>query len=346
VVNDFNASKPEFAMRIDEERAARFGVDTEAAGLALLGAIRGIEATRLRWGNDEVRLRVKYPESFLRDPENLRGMLIPGRFGERVPLATFTEIERRGALATVIRRNQQRMITVSADLDLAIATSSQVNQQIANWIPELEQQWPGYRINLAGENEDTERSVASMKFAAFIAFLLIYVILAVIFNSFLQPLVVMSVIPFGIIGVIGGLLLMGEPLGLMAMMGTIALSGIVVNNSVVFVDFINQFRKAYPLFPEDSRDLSHAKFARWHSIMETGRIRFRPIFLTTATTIGGLGALAFTTSGQEQFLAPMAQAIVFGLGFAAAITLILIPCLYAILDDVAMWRRRRALRVR
>jgi multidrug efflux pump subunit AcrB len=161
--------------------------------------------------------------------------------------------------------------------------------------------------------------------------LLIYGLLAVITNSFMQPVVIMSVIPFGIVGVILGLLLMGKPMGLMSIMGTVALAGIVVNNSVVFVDFINQYRRGAG---------AGGTGTRWRSIMRSAAVRFRPVFLTSATTIAGLAGLAFTTSGQEQFLAPMAQAIVFGLAFATLITLVLIPCLYAILDDWQKFLRR------
>jgi multidrug efflux pump subunit AcrB len=125
---------------------------------------------------------------------------------------------------------------------------------------------------------------------------------------------------------------MGEPMGLMSVMGTIALAGIVVNNSIVFVDFINNYRLG--------RDPDSAR-VRWHSIVAAGCTRFRPIFLTTATTVVGLFSLAFFSTGQEEFLAPMAQAIVWGLTFATLITLVLIPCLYAILDDLMLAVRRR-----
>jgi multidrug efflux pump subunit AcrB len=162
----------------------------------------------------------------------------------------------------------------------------------------------------------------------------------------------MAVIPFGIVGVILGLLFTGQPMGLMSIMGTIALAGIVVNNSVVFVDFINRFRAGHAgshghivtgeiAASTAARD---TKFARWRSIIESGCTRFRPIFLTTATTVAGLWNLAFMSTGQEQFLAPMAQAIVWGLTFATLITLVLIPVLYAILDDLhhAVASRRAA----
>lgn len=336
LADDFVAGKPEFVYRVDEERAAEAGLSGTDVGMALQGAYRGLEATRVRWGNDEVRVRVLMAERFQDDPEVLAGLRVPAPDGRFVPLDSVTSQTRSSGIARISRRNQQRMISVTGDLDTRVITASEVEKNILPWIAELEDKYPGYGFTLGGESEDTERSIEAMRFAALLAILLIYVILAVIFNSFLQPLMVMAVIPFGIIGVIGGLLFMGQPLGLMAIMGTIALAGIVVNNSVVFVDFINRFRREHPLGKEHRHGFAEARLARWRSIIVSGRIRFRPIFLTTATTIGGLATLAFATRGQEEFLSPMAQAIVFGLLFASLITMILIPCLYSIIDDVAL----------
>jgi multidrug efflux pump subunit AcrB len=146
------------------------------------------------------------------------------------------------------------------------------------------------------------------------------------------------------VGVVLGLLFMGNPMGLMSILGTIALAGIVVNNSVVFVDFINRFRVSNPLIRADDTGLRHYRFDRWYSIMDAGKVRLRPILLTTVTTVAGLWALAFHSSGQEEFLAPMAQALVWGLTFATLISLVLIPCLYSILDDIILWRHQRRLR--
>jgi multidrug efflux pump subunit AcrB len=340
IANDFVPGKPEFLLRVNEERALQAGLTADSVGRQLQGAYRGLEAARLRWGNDEVRVRVIMDERFRGDPEVLQNLRVPNNQGQNIPLSLVTDLEQTGGIARINRRDQQRLITVTADVDTRVVTSREANTEIARWIPEMERNFPGYRLSLAGESEDTARSLEAMQFAALIAILLIYVILAVIFNSFLQPLMVMSVIPFGVIGVIGGLLFMGQAMGLMSVMGTIALAGIVVNNSVVFVDFINRRRNALPGANGSAHALYHLRLARWHTIMESARIRFRPIFLTTATTIGGLFTLAFTTRGQEEFLAPMAQAIIFGLLFASLITMILIPCLYSIIDDVAAWKDR------
>ncbi len=346
IANDFVVGKPEFVYRLDEERAAEEGLSEADVGRFLQGAYRGLEAARVRWGNDEVRVRVTMDERFRHDPETLSGLRMPTPEGRMIPLHSITERERDSGIARINRRNQQRMVQVTADLDTRIITARDMERKVEPWIAEVEERYPGYSMTQAGESEDTERSIEAMQFAALLAVLLIYVILAIIFNSFLQPLMVMAVIPFGVIGVIGGLLFMGQPLGLMAIMGTIALAGIVVNNSVVFVDFINRFRREHPAASGQDHGLVGTGRSRWHSIIVSGRIRFRPIFLTTATTIGGLATLAFATRGQEEFLAPMAQAIIFGLLFSSLITMILIPCLYSIIDDLVLYREKLRGRVR
>ncbi|MGA0110707.1 MAG: efflux RND transporter permease subunit [Chthoniobacterales bacterium] len=330
--SDLPKGKTEFRIRLDEDRTARAGLDAKQVGRNLLGAFRGLEAARLRWGNDEVVVRVKMDERYSQDPEMVRNLVVKGPRG-MVDLDSLARVERVSGIPRVKRLDQERVITVSADVDGRVTTSSEANARIKPWLPELLRAHPGIDISLTGENEDTERSLAAMKFAAFVALFLIYALIATITNSFLQPFVIMIVVPFGFVGVILGLLFMGEPMGLMSVMGAIALAGIVVNNSIVFVDFINNYRHGRD--PESAR-------ARWHSIVASGRTRFRPILLTTATTVVGLFGLAFFSKGQEQFLAPMAQAIVWGLSFATLITLVLIPCLYAILDDLMLALRRRS----
>jgi multidrug efflux pump subunit AcrB len=341
VGNDFPRGKTELRLRLDEDRAARAGLDAAQVGRKLLGAFRGLEASRLRWGNDEVIVRVKMDERFSQDPDIVGNLLVQGPRGA-VDVASIAEIEHVSGIARIKRLNQERVLTVSADIDPRITTSNEVNRLFRESLPALLAAHPGVNINLTGENEDTSRSLEAMKFAAFVALFLIYALLATITNSFLQPLVIMAVIPFGIVGVILGLLFSGQPMGLMSVMGTIALAGIVVNNSVVFVDFINRFRQGHrgshghvftPADLQPAQKTLH-RWTRWRSIIESGCTRFRPIFLTTATTVAGLFNLAFMSSGQEQFLAPMAQAIVWGLSFATLITLVLIPVLYSILDDL------------
>lgn len=348
--NDFPRGKTEFRVYVNEGEAAKAKVDVAAVADALTAAFRGIEARKIRWGNDEVTLRVKMDERYANDPEMMKGFRVVNREGQPIEIASVAEINRTSGFARIKRMDRERALTVTADVDeRAGTTSAEVNQQLKSYLPTLFAEYPGYGFKLTGENEDSERSVQSMIQAAGIALLLIYALLATITNSFTQPLVIMMVIPFGIVGVILGLIFQGLPLGLMSMMGTVALAGIVVNNAVVLVDFINRYRH-HALEPDDSENARHQPgrvtgYIRWKSILETGRIRFRPIFLTTATTIAGLWSLAFMSSGQEQFLAPMAQAIIWGLAFATVITLLLIPALYAVLDDFRNFGNRLAERV-
>jgi multidrug efflux pump subunit AcrB len=346
VADDFDPGTPEWRLALDHERVARAGLDAREIGLLVGTAYGGVEANRMRWGDDEVVVRVRLAERSSRDPERLLGLRVIARDGRAVPVQDVARLELGSGLARIFRRDQSRTITVSADVDPRVITSVEINRQLSTWMPELLRPHPGYSFRLAGENEDTRESMEAMGLASLLAVALIYTILAVLFNSFAQPLIVMAVIPFGIVGVVLGLLFMGAPLGMMSILGTIALAGIVVNNSVVFLDFINQFRAKNPLIKEGDTELKHYRFDRWFSILEAGKIRLRPILLTTVTTVAGLWALAFHSSGQEEFLAPMAQALVWGLTFATLITLVLIPSLYAILDDLTLWNHRRRLRRR
>lgn len=342
--DDFDPGTPEWRLTLDRERIARAGLDSREAGLLVAAAYGGVEANRMRWDDDEVTVRVRLAERASRDPERMLGLRMVSRDGRSVPLQDVASVELGSGLARIFRRNQSRTITISADVDARVITSMQINRQLTEWMPEILRAHPGYSFRLAGENEDTAESLEAMGLASLLAIALIYTILAVLFNSFAQPLIVMSVIPFGIVGVVLGLLFQGQPMGLMSVLGTIALAGIVVNNSVVFLDFINQYRLTNPLIKPGDAGLKHYRFDRWYSIFEAGKVRLRPIFLTTVTTVAGLWSLAFYSTGQELFLAPMAQALVWGLTFATLITLVLIPCLYAILDDLTLWNHRRRLR--
>jgi len=337
--NDFPLGKTEFRVIVDEAEAARVGLSVAEVADALTAGFRGIEARKIRWGNDEVTLRVKMDDRFANDPERVKGFRIMNSRGEPIDIASIARIERTSGLARIKRLDRERAITVTADVDERATTSAEANDALKEYLPGLFAQYPASKFKLTGENEDSERSVQSMIQAAGIALLLVYALLATITNSFAQPIVIMMVIPFGLVGVILGLIFQGLPLGLMSMMGTVALAGIVVNNAVVLVDFINRYRHEALEGTTDSQNARHQPgrvtgFVRWRSILLTGKIRFRPIFLTTATTIAGLWSLAFLSTGQEQFLAPMAQAIIWGLAFATTITLLLIPALYAVLDDL------------
>jgi len=186
--------------------------------------------------------------------------------------------------------------------------------------------YPGQRVVVKGERQEMEESLGSLPQISLITLFVIYFVLGSLFKSFVQPFIVMAAIPFSLGGVVIGHLVMGENLTFMSLLGFIALAGVVVNDSLILVDFINRSRKSGT--------------PAYESIIQSGVVRLRPVMLTTVTTVGGLLPLAFFATGQAKFLSPMAISVVWGLSFATVLTLILTPCLYAILDDLKVIVRR------
>jgi multidrug efflux pump subunit AcrB len=224
---------------------------------------------------------------------------------------------------------QKRSINVTADVVPEEITSNRVNQLLMEEFDDLSQRYPGYALVFGGEFEDTNESVASMVRAFMVSIILIYVILGGLFRSFVQPLIVMFSVPFAFIGVVLGFFVLREPLGMFSIIGTIALSGIVVNDSLILIDFINRKRAE--------------GLGEMESILEAASMRLRPILLTSITTILGLLPMAIGLFGVDRFLKPMAIAIACGLTFSTVLCLILIPCVYRIFDDFSKLITKRPL---
>ena len=236
-------------------------------------------------------------------------------FGE-VAAATL----RRG-FAVIKRADRQRALNVTAEVDSTKANAEKILADLeAEFLPRLLADYENMRYSFEGQHKETQRSVGSLFRGFAIAMLLVYAILAVIFRSYAQPLVVMSVIPFGLIGAVAGHFIMGHVLSLISMFGLVALSGVLVNDSLVLVDFINRARS------QDTPLLE--------AVLGAGRQRFRAIVLTSVTTVAGLSPILFEKSVQAQFLIPMAISISFGLMGATVLVLILVPALYLLLEDV------------
>jgi multidrug efflux pump subunit AcrB len=217
-------------------------------------------------------------------------------------------------------------VTVTADVDQAFGNAREISAEIAEDFPELERKYPGVRIVFGGQSREFAKSFGSLQRDFLIAALLIYVILAGLFKSYVQPVIVMSAIPFGLIGAVAGHFVLGYPITIISMIGLVALTGIVVNDSLILVDFINQRRREnVPMF---------------EAVIEGGKARLRAILLTSLTTVLGLAPLLFETSFQAKFLIPMGISIAGGLVFATVLTLVAVPCLYMILEDVIVLFRR------
>jgi len=324
VYDDWAPGKSELEVRVDEEAAASLGLNTRSVGLQVRNAFQGNESTSVRRFDEDVELVVRFPPNARSKRATLEELWLTTPTGERVPFAAVARaVEGRG-LSKILRSNRQRSITVLADVDVAKANAIEVTERLERkFAGPLSKQ--GVNLRIKGQRREAEKSMGGLIKGFFLSLLLIYLILGTQFRSFLQPFFVMVAIPFGIDGILVGHVLFGADVSFMSMMGLVATSGIVVNDSLVLVDLVNRLRAAgVPTF----------------EAAVTGSVRrLRPILLTSATTVLGLAPLAFFASGQAKFLSPMAMSIVFGLLFATGLTLIVIPCLYLILEDLkrAVW---------
>ena len=318
--DDYSRGKRELQFQVDQAKAALYNLDTAAVAEAVRASINGEEATQIRWGDETIDLIVKFAEPYRSDYRYLEQLKIKNATGQLVPLKSVAKPAVFEGVNSINRKDHRRTITVSAEVDTKVTSSRTVTEKITRHFSDFSQRYPGYNFEFGGETEEQRKSVTSLLEAYTLTALIIYMILGGLFKSFLQPFVVMFAVPFGIIGVIIGHFVMNQSLSLLSLIGVVALSGIVVNDSLLLVDFINQARKN--------------GMRRWRSIILSGRVRMRPILLTTLTTTLGLLTLSFQTKGQAGYLAPMAIAIVWGLFFATALTLLLVPAFFAIGDDL------------
>ncbi|MCB9915254.1 MAG: efflux RND transporter permease subunit [Planctomycetes bacterium] len=305
----------------------------EALGLTLADVARqarqgfyGEEAQRVQRGRDEVKVMVRYPDADRRTLHTLETMRVRTPAGDAVPLESIASVTPARSYATIQRADRQRIITVSAETDTNSTSSTEVLNELAREaLPAIVARHPSVTWSVQGQTMELGVTLEAMQRDFVIALLLIYALLAVPFRSYIQPVIVMSAIPLGLVGAVIGHVLMGHSLSMLSIMGFVALSGVVVNDSLVMVDYINGHRA------------EHGTLLK--TVREAGVRRFRPILLTSLTTFAGLTPLMFEKSVQAQFLIPMAIALAWGVMFSTVVTLIFVPAGYIILDDVQRaWR--------
>jgi multidrug efflux pump subunit AcrB len=240
--------------------------------------------------------------------------------GTETTFDTVATVKEGRGYATLRRVDRRRVVTVTADVDEDAANANEINANLKETVlPALVADFPGLSFDFEGEERETADSMKSLRVNFAVALFLIFTLLAIPFRSYSQPLIIMSVIPFGFVGAIAGHLLMGMNLSMLSFFGMVALTGIVVNDSLILIDQINRMRR-------DGVALDEA-------LLRSAQRRFRPILLTTLTTFFGLTPMIFETSLQARFLIPMAISLGFGVVFATAITLVLVPVIYRILED-------------
>ncbi len=320
IADSHSEGKREIKIRLNREGRS-LGITEESLGRQIRAAYYGSEALRFQRGRDEVKVLVRYPEKDRRTLASLDDLRIRLPSGGEIPLRRVATIEYGRGYSTINRTDQKRVIDVTATISGKKANAQEIVADLqAGILKQLKTDYPGLGISLEGEGRERRESMESMKKGFLLALFGIYALLAIPFRSYIQPFIIMASIPFGIIGAILGHLVMGFEISILSMFGIVALSGVVVNDALLLIDYVNQRR---------SQGLNIEK-----ALMSAGRRRFRPILLTSLTTFFGLAPLIFERSFQAQFLIPMALSLAYGVMAATGITLLLIPSLYRVTDDI------------
>lgn len=328
VSSSLERGRPELVVRLLPEKAALYGFSAAQAASAIRTAVQGEVATRYRAGGEEVDVRVRLAEEYRRTPAELGRLLLTSPLGAKVPLSEVAELRVEEGPHTIERKGQARIVTVTADL---------VGRDLGSAVRELRQKLadlplpPGYHLEYGGQNEEMVNAFRDLTLALLLAVLLVYMIMAAQFESLVHPLTIMFSVPLAGVGVLWALFLTGTHLSVPAFIGIIMLAGIVVNNAIVLVDYINTLR--------------HRGMERDQAILTAGPVRLRPVLMTTLTTVLGLIPLALGRGEGAEMDAPLGITVIGGLSASTLLTLVVVPVVYSIFDDWGRryqeWRARR-----
>lgn len=326
---DFEKGKEQIIVKIDEDEARRLGVTNIRVAQELRNSFEGAEATTIKKSDEDVEVIVRLNESYRSIEETLKAIEITNDQGRNVRLSQIVDYDRREGAFVIRRLNRKRTIAVIGEVDIKKTTSDAINTKLVPYMDKKLSENKGITYRLAGENADTEESLEGFKKGLIASVFIIFIILVILFSSMAQPLIIMSAIPFGLIGVVLSFKVLGLAIGFMALMGMLGLVGVVINDSIVLVTFINR------TLEEEGRGVE--------SIIKASVSRFRAVILTTFTTVAGLLPVAHAPGG-DPFLKPMATSFAYGLLFSSAITLILVPAIFKVVEDVkARFNKQSAL---
>jgi multidrug efflux pump subunit AcrB len=329
VNDDYEPGKAQFDFTLLPEGRA-LGLTPVEVGRQLRGAFFGDIALRYLRGTNEIEVRVKLPEEEREDLRTLESFMVRSPDGVEVPLSDVARVEPGQSFTSISRRDGRRVINVGGDVEPASSVGqvlTALNEQV---LPQLRADFPGITFSYEGSQAELRKSTAALWGGFGLALFAVYALLAIAFGNYVQPLIVMMAIPFGIVGGIIGHILLGYDLSLVSMLGVVAVSGVVINGALIMVHFANRKR---------------GELSAHEAILQAGTRRFRPIVLTTVTTFGGLAPIILETSIQAVHLIPMAISLGFGIVFATSIMLVVVPCLYMMLDDLQRRSSRRRGRV-
>lgn len=320
--------RPEIRLRIKRDKASSYGLTSAQIASAVRTSISGKVATLYRTDGNEINVRVEAMEKNKENLEDIKALQISTPFGTKIPLSQVVDFETVKGPTTIARDNQVRTAYVKADI--AGRDLKSVSRDITQGIKEIVVP-SGYSIEFGGEQKEMAEAFGNLAFALVLAILLVYMIMAAQFESLMHPFVIMFSMPLALVGAVLGLLITGRTFNVPAFIGIIMLAGIVVNNGIVMVDYINRLRR-------EGKD-------RKEAILEAGPVRLRPILMTALTTILAMVPLAIGIGEGSEARAPLATVVIGGLTFSTLLTLVVIPVVYTFIDDIANWLKRRVKRV-
>jgi multidrug efflux pump subunit AcrB len=315
----FTPGKEQLDFTLTPEGKA-LGLTAENVARQIRSAFFGSRVLRQQRGRDELTVTVRLPKRERQSFHGFEEMMVKAPIGVFVPLRDAVDVQRGRAFTTINRRDGRRVVQVTADINDRSRSGEIENALRRTEMPRLLGRYPGLQYSFEGRAADTRESMSSLKIGFTLAVIIIFTMLAVPFKSYIQPLIIMTSIPFGIIGAVIGHMIMGYSLSVVSMFGIVALSGVVVNDSLILIDFAN-------------RRIREKGMSIHDAVLDAAIQRFRPILLTTATTFGGLAPMMFSNAIQARFMIPMAISLGYGILFATVITLILVPCLYMVVED-------------
>jgi multidrug efflux pump subunit AcrB len=325
VDDGFNLGKEQLNFQLTTEGRS-LGLTANEVARQVRHAFYGAEAIRQMRGQNEVKVLVRMEENQRRSEYDIEQLMIRTPGGASVPLRRIASVERGRAFTSIERRDGRRILSVTGHCTPREKANQIIETIKADIMPALQSDFPGLSYTFEGRQAEMRDAMSALGKNYLYALFGIYFLLAIPFRSYIQPFIVMVAIPFGIVGAVWGHLMMGYSLSVISVMGIIALSGVVINDALVMVDYANERVRA-----------GHGAF---RAMLEAGIRRFRPILLTTLTTFGGLAPMIFETSRQARFMIPMAISLGYGLLFATAITLVIVPSLYLINEDLTKFFKK------
>lgn len=331
---DFEAGKEQIVLDVNDAEARRLGLTTQQIALEVRRVLSGDSITEIRESDEDIEVRLFFDQESRSKVESLMLLHLINNQGRRIPLEKVVDLKKQPGAFVIRRLNRKRVISVTSDIDKKITTPVKIAKTFTPKVESLLKDFPSVDFKFGGENEDTKDSMMRLARSGIMAIAAIFLILVIMFNSIIHPVVVMSAIPLGLIGVIWTFKIAGQALGFMALMGVVALVGVVVNDSIVLVTFINEKLKEY------NGDLTKA-------VLEASKGRFRAVILTTVTTVAGLIPIAHpvvskvlsfgANTDSDPFIQPMALSFAWGLFFASLVTLFFIPCNYLLFEKVTLF---------